>query len=168
MSYSIVYSSRTGNTALLAQAIREALPQEECSYFGAPHAEALAADTIYVGFWTDKGTCDEQTAHFLQSLLHALPDFLRRHTEIFRAESHIFFHNSRYKLVIGILKYHAHLLPDFPYRTLIRRVHAIYQQFAFRRQQKSIQMTRQRRFTAPVRPDNRRKPALSDLCRNIF
>ena len=48
MSYSIVYSSRTGNTALLAQAIREALPQEECSYFGAPHAEALGADTIYV------------------------------------------------------------------------------------------------------------------------
>ena len=40
MSYPIVYSSRTGNTALLAQAIREALPQEECSYFGAPHAEA--------------------------------------------------------------------------------------------------------------------------------
>ena len=51
-----------------AQAIREALPQEECSYFGAPHAEALGADTIYVGFWTDKGICDEQTAHFLQSL----------------------------------------------------------------------------------------------------
>ena len=29
MSYSIVYSSRTGNTALLAQAIREALTQYE-------------------------------------------------------------------------------------------------------------------------------------------
>lgn len=68
MSYAIVYSSRTGNTTLLAQAIREALPQEECRYFGAPHAEALSADTIYVGFWTDKGTCDEQSAHFLQSL----------------------------------------------------------------------------------------------------
>ena len=68
MSYSIVYSSRTGNTALLAQAVREALPQEECRYFGEPHAEALSADTIYVGFWTDKGTCDEATAHFLQSL----------------------------------------------------------------------------------------------------
>ena len=34
MSYAIIYSSRTGNTALLAQAIREALPQEECLYFG--------------------------------------------------------------------------------------------------------------------------------------
>lgn len=68
MSYAIVYSSRTGNTALLAQTIREALPKEECRYFGEPHAEALSADTLYVGFWTDKGTCDEPTAHFLQSL----------------------------------------------------------------------------------------------------
>lgn len=70
MSYAIVYSSRTGNTAQLAQAVREALPQEECVYFGEPHAQALDAETIYVGFWTDKGTCDEQTARFLQSLTH--------------------------------------------------------------------------------------------------
>lgn len=70
MSYAIIYSSRTGNTALLAQAIREALPQEECLYFGTlENAEAaLAADTLYVGFWTDKGTCDEQIAQFLHSL----------------------------------------------------------------------------------------------------
>lgn len=70
MSYAIIYSSHTGNTALLAQAIREALPQEECLYFGTPENanDALAADTLYVGFWTDKGTCDEQTAQFLHSL----------------------------------------------------------------------------------------------------
>ena len=68
MSYSIVYSSRTGNTALLAQAIREALPAGDCLYFGAPDAHALEADTIYVGFWTDKGTCDETIANFLQSV----------------------------------------------------------------------------------------------------
>jgi len=68
MSYAIVYSSRTGNTAMLAQAVREALPQEDCRYFGAPAPQALAADTVYVGFWTDKGTCDEPTARFLQSL----------------------------------------------------------------------------------------------------
>lgn len=68
MSYAIAYSSRTGNTAQLAQAVREALSEQECRYFGEPHAEALVADTIYVGFWTDKGTCDEQTAHFLKGL----------------------------------------------------------------------------------------------------
>lgn len=68
MSYSIVYSSRTGNTALLAQTIRDTLPASDCVYFGAPDAKALSADTIYAGFWTDKGTCDEQVAQFLQSL----------------------------------------------------------------------------------------------------
>lgn len=68
MSYAIVYSSRTGNTALLAHAIREALPSEECRYFGPPAPESLSAGTLYVGFWTDKGTCDESTAAFLKSL----------------------------------------------------------------------------------------------------
>lgn len=68
MRYAIVYSSRTGNTALLAQAIREALPGEECLYFGPPDPQALAADRIYAGFWTDKGSCDETVAAFLQSL----------------------------------------------------------------------------------------------------
>ncbi len=70
MSYSIVYSSRTGNTALLAQALKETLPQADCLYYGAPDAKALAAQTIYVGFWTDKGTCDADTAQFLQNLTH--------------------------------------------------------------------------------------------------
>ena len=68
MSYAIVYSSPTGNTALLAQTVREALPQAECCYFGEPDDQALSAKRIYVGFWTDKGTCDEQTARFLERL----------------------------------------------------------------------------------------------------
>ena len=37
--YSIVYSSLTGNTRMLADAVHEALPQDECEYFG-------AADTV--------------------------------------------------------------------------------------------------------------------------
>ena len=68
MSYSIVYSSKTGNTALLAQALRECLGEENCLYFGPPSAQALKAQRIYVGFWTDKGTCDEETAQFLATL----------------------------------------------------------------------------------------------------
>ena len=32
--YSIVFSSRTGNTAELAEAVREALPEGTCEYFG--------------------------------------------------------------------------------------------------------------------------------------
>ena len=68
MSYAIVFSSRTGNTALLAQTLQEQLPQADCCYFGAPDAAALAADTLYVGFWTDKGNADESTLDFLKQL----------------------------------------------------------------------------------------------------
>ena len=70
MSYSIVFSSRTGNTKQLAEKIQQTLPQEGCVYFGYPGAQALQADRLYVGFWTDKGTCDEDTAAFLKTVEH--------------------------------------------------------------------------------------------------
>ena len=68
MSYAIVFSSKTGNTALLAQTLREQLLQADCCYFGAPDAAALAADTLYVGFWTDKGNADNATLELLSKL----------------------------------------------------------------------------------------------------
>lgn len=70
MKYAIVYSSRTGNTELLAQRLRDSLPTEDCLYVGPPNEEALAAEKLYVGFWTDKGTCDESIAAFLRSITH--------------------------------------------------------------------------------------------------
>jgi flavodoxin I len=68
MRYAIVYSSRTGNTRRLAEALREALPAADCVYFGEPDPRALEAETIYLGFWTDKGSCDEAAGAFLGSL----------------------------------------------------------------------------------------------------
>ena len=68
MSYAIVFSSKTGNTRLLADTLRASLPQNECTYFGAPAPEALEAETLYIGFWTDKGTCDAATAGFLSKV----------------------------------------------------------------------------------------------------
>ena len=59
MSYAIVFSSKTGNTRLLADTLRASLPQNECTYFGAPAPEALEAETLYIGFWTDKGHADD-------------------------------------------------------------------------------------------------------------
>lgn len=56
MSYAIVFSSKTGNTKLLADTLHTCLPQESCCYFGAPDPAALEADEFYVGFWTDKGS----------------------------------------------------------------------------------------------------------------
>lgn len=68
MSYAIVFSSRTGNTALLAQTIAEALPQKDCLYLGRPDAKALDAEMLFVGFWTDKGSCDAEVSAFLKQL----------------------------------------------------------------------------------------------------
>ena len=67
-NYSIVFSSLTGNTKLLADAIHEALPKEDCEYFGVGKAEELRSEVIYVGFWTDKGTADEAALALLKRL----------------------------------------------------------------------------------------------------
>lgn len=71
MKYAIVFSSRTGNTKALADAAYEALPKEACVYFGGVSgAEVSEADLIFAGFWTDKGSCDEQMKDFLNGLAH--------------------------------------------------------------------------------------------------
>lgn len=68
MSYAIVYSSKTGNTKILADTLHDCLPQADCCYFGSPNPAAMEADTLYVGFWTDKGQADESTSDFLKQL----------------------------------------------------------------------------------------------------
>ena len=66
--YSIIYSSRTGNTKLLAEAIRESLPADLCDHFGTDEAGAVESEKLYVGFWTDKGTADEAALALLKRL----------------------------------------------------------------------------------------------------
>ena len=66
MRYSIVYSSNTGNTRQLAEEIEKQLPAGELVYCGAPDAAALQAEVLFVGFWTDKGSCDEKVAELLK------------------------------------------------------------------------------------------------------
>ena len=68
MSYAIVFSSKTGNTELLADTLHSCLPQADCCYFGNPNPAAMEADTLYVGFWTDKGKADESASVFLKQL----------------------------------------------------------------------------------------------------
>lgn len=68
MKYAIVYSSKTGNTKLLADALLRALPQKDCVYYGEPNAAALLADRLYIGFWTDKGSADTIAAEFMKTV----------------------------------------------------------------------------------------------------
>lgn len=74
MKYAIIYSSKTGNTKKLADTLKQILPEKSCAYFGdmehvlGDTAALEQADKIFVGFWTDKGTCDETAAAFLKAL----------------------------------------------------------------------------------------------------
>ena len=64
--YSILYSSPTGNTKMLAEAIRDALSEEDCDYFGP--CKEVDSDMLYIGFWTDKGNADANTLKLLETL----------------------------------------------------------------------------------------------------
>lgn len=66
--YSILFSSSTGNTKLLAETIREVLPAEYCDYFGACSANEPESNTVYVGFWTNKGIADDNALQLLKVL----------------------------------------------------------------------------------------------------
>ena len=70
--YSIVYSSLTGNTKVLADAIHEALPQDECEYFGVSDTVIPSSELLYIGFWTDKGNADTKTLQLLSQLKNCL------------------------------------------------------------------------------------------------
>ena len=62
--YSILFSSLTGNTKKLADAIHKTLPQNDCEYFGAIKTPVPSSELLYIGFWTDKGNADNETAGF--------------------------------------------------------------------------------------------------------
>ena len=68
MKYSVVFSSKTGNTQQLANAITSLLPESDLIYFAPPSECALQADRFYIGFWTDKGHCNAEIADFLKHL----------------------------------------------------------------------------------------------------
>lgn len=67
--YSIIYSSRTGNTKKLAEAIYNVLPQNSCDYYGeVDKIENELSEVLYIGFWTEKGDADLQTIELLKQL----------------------------------------------------------------------------------------------------
>lgn len=66
--YSIIFSSLTGNTRQLADAIYETLPKENCDYFGVKETGQPLSEMLYIGFWTDKGNADQSTLELLSSL----------------------------------------------------------------------------------------------------
>ena len=67
MKIAIVYSSNTGNTKIIAEAIKEELSNEDIVYFGKPENN-IEADIYIVGSWTDKGNFSSEIKEFLTNL----------------------------------------------------------------------------------------------------
>lgn len=68
-NYSIVYSSRTGNTEKLAATIHKVLPPDSCFYYGTiDNVKDKLSNIIYIGFWTERGNADSLTIEFLKKL----------------------------------------------------------------------------------------------------
>ena len=66
MKKSIVFSSLTGNTELLAKTILNELNED--IYIGKPCDEALNSDIIFVGSWTKAFSCSDDIKIFLEKL----------------------------------------------------------------------------------------------------
>ena len=66
MKQIILYDSATGNTEYLAKALSHALPNVPCGPVGS--LDCSKAELVYLGFWTDKGTCAPVVKEFLQRL----------------------------------------------------------------------------------------------------
>lgn len=82
MNIALITNSKSGNTAQLAQALREAFAVSDVRLVcdvelsDAPDAaqledvsgQALLADAVCVGFWCDKGSCTEGVAKLLERM----------------------------------------------------------------------------------------------------
>lgn len=82
MNIALITNSKSGNTAQLAQALREAFAVSDVQLVcdvelpDAPDAaqledaagQALLADAVCVGFWCDKGSCTEGVAKLLERM----------------------------------------------------------------------------------------------------
>ena len=66
----IVCESLTGNTAMLAEALRAHLQTQNAVITTPVLADADSSDVFFVGSWTDKGDCAANTALFLEKLEH--------------------------------------------------------------------------------------------------
>ncbi len=67
MDYMVVYASETGNTEKIAMAIFNALPgkSKDVQKVGEMKGEA---DTYFVGFWNNRGTCSGEIVDLLSGL----------------------------------------------------------------------------------------------------
>lgn len=65
----VLYSTRTGNTKKVAEAIAEALPAgTPCLSLQDAPADMSGYDCVFLGFWVDRGTADKASQDMLKTL----------------------------------------------------------------------------------------------------
>lgn len=68
MKTAVIYSSKTGNTKKVAEAIAQAMPHD-CKLYAVNEVPADATfDLVAMGFWVDKGTANKEALAFMQTL----------------------------------------------------------------------------------------------------
>ena len=68
MDIAIIYSSNTGNTKLVAEAIKEQLENENIVYFGKVPDNIPSADIYFIGSWTNKGNASDDILEFINKI----------------------------------------------------------------------------------------------------
>lgn len=68
MDYLVVYTSNTGNTQKVAMRIFETLPGKSKDIVSLEELHGEEADTYFVGFWNNRGTCKTEVLDFLSDL----------------------------------------------------------------------------------------------------
>ena len=65
----VLYSTRTGNTKKVAEAIAEALPAgTPCLSVKEAPADIDSYDCVFLGFWVDRGTADKDSQDMLKQV----------------------------------------------------------------------------------------------------
>lgn len=68
MNNIVVYSSKTGNTKMVGEAIAKAYNLDCKDVAEVSPVDLQAYDNVIVGFWADKGTADQKALKFLEEL----------------------------------------------------------------------------------------------------
>lgn len=71
MKIIVLYSSRTGNTKKVAEAIARALPAgTPCLPAAEAPSDIETYDLVFMGYWVDRGTANAEARTFLEGLHH--------------------------------------------------------------------------------------------------
>ena len=85
-----------------------------------------------------------------QCVIYPFAYFIGRYAEIFECERNVFFNNSRYYLVVGILENHSDSLTYIVYPALVCRIYAVNKHLARGGKKNAVEVLRKGRLAASV------------------